>query len=1483
MAEQTPLQIVTPTIANSASIATMGSRIGPVGTRGAASFELPLPLSGARHLTPALALHYNSQSGNGTFGIGMQLSLASIARRTSEGVPHYADDDVMIDADGVERWPEFNEGMPVIRTLAGPGSRACSVVRYYPRIESAFDVYELWSPDDGQAPFWRVQGSNGHLYCYGNSEASRIAAPVADADPQAPVRIAEWLLLEELGPSGEHIFYEYEADPGPFDGPHDYRAQRYLRRVCYGNATASDDFYCFEEIDPASRHWHFHLLFDYGQRTLDLARKPAWYVPKGVPWQLRSDPIHAYRYGFEVGTRHLCQQVLMFHHFPAEAGTEPALVARLLLEYSATALGYNLLTAAHYQDWDAEGRVDYRPPVELHYNGFELNLTPEPFIELQTTPAIEDGRRYHCVDLYGEGVPGFLCRYTHGWYYREPERGEADDKIAYGPWSRLDNLPIAADNPTALQVLTDLTGRGRLNWLIVQPGMSGFYTLNPDRSWSTFTDFKRFPTELLHPSAQLGDLNGDGLRSLAMIGPKSVRLYANRREEGFAPGVNVPHEPDSALPLFSDLRNELVMFGNLLGSDSTELCRIRCNEIKCWPSLGRGRFGEGFVMSALPFSYSQFDAERVRIADLDGSGVPALIYLQSECFEIYLNRGGNGLEQTPVRVPWPDGVRYDNLCQVTLADLQGLGCASLILSKPHMTPDMKPAHWRYDFVAARPYLLNAMNNNMGCSSSLTYRSSAQYWLDEKQQRVASREPLTCYLPLALPLVARQQQLDEITGNCLTQRFTYFEGDYDSHHREFRGFGRLYQVDSEVPEGETPSGFTAPVLVKTWFHTGRTVDQPLKDRFAGDSDAVPLGPTLLTRFHESDEANEIISPDPDTAREMAYALGGHVLRSETHPAEPTGAAGPYTVTQQRYLLRHPHVHHKSLLVLELETITYRYDGFIDDPQIQHGLNLKWNLFGQLIHGFAVHYARRLTPLDPPPFDNDDENGWWRDAHDDQQQVFHIVEKRAEHLHLIDDDRQRQRLSLPWRSRANGLQRPKGDLPLGLSPRQVSYESFLEHQDSPQWDAARQLIALQEQHYLLDEHDDIAFPALRGPLEVAEFDKHALQAYDDLPPPFDIREQLETIGFEPMKLFLPDDPDEDDRENLWSRKVGFATYEPLEGFFQLTTLQETQSHGVTTVEHDPYRLMTTAVTLPDGCTTQVEYDYHALLPRKIIDANDNIQQALYGPAGTPLGVTFHGTESGAPAGFDDIATYRPPADLTPGHAIDHPQDTLGRIASAVRTDSLSWMGSLDLSLVLSIQRDEWISQRYLLPDGHIRASAHTRLARLSERSAAQELLWALIQGVTREPVHSVVLNADRYPDDPFQQIRITVNAVDGFGRALQSKQQVEAGQAYAVAGDGSLVLQDGKPLQHLAERRWRVSERVEYDNKGLVTRVYRPYFADAWRYINDASLRVHGYHDQQFYDPPGRLVKVINAKGHEAWHVYHPWYQCDFDYNDTDPGD
>ena len=55
MADQ-ELSIITPSIASSASITTIGKSWGAVGATGAASFELPLPLSAGRGWDPQLPL-----------------------------------------------------------------------------------------------------------------------------------------------------------------------------------------------------------------------------------------------------------------------------------------------------------------------------------------------------------------------------------------------------------------------------------------------------------------------------------------------------------------------------------------------------------------------------------------------------------------------------------------------------------------------------------------------------------------------------------------------------------------------------------------------------------------------------------------------------------------------------------------------------------------------------------------------------------------------------------------------------------------------------------------------------------------------------------------------------------------------------------------------------------------------------------------------------------------------------------------------------------------------------------------------------------------------------------------------------------------------------------------------------------------------------------------------------------------------------------
>ncbi|HJR27323.1 MAG TPA: SpvB/TcaC N-terminal domain-containing protein, partial [Pseudomonas sp.] len=831
------------------------------------------------------------------------------------------------------------------------------VVRHWPRVEGAFDLIEHWTRvDDADNPagFWLIHGADGSLHCYGKTEASR------RADSTDKSHVGVWLIDESLNLRGEHVVYLYQAEVEAPAAPQfrDYRSQRYLRRVLYGNAQANANLYAWKVEGWKDVAWHFHLLFDYGERSADLTQVPIYDLPgieRGEWGAPRQDPFWNYAYGFELGSRRLCRQVLMFHQFTEELGSDPVLVQRLLLEHRQSPLGYNHLTAAHIQAYDNQGQTESRPPMEFFYNPFELDPGREGYREFPQMPGLNDGQRYQLVDLYGEGMPGVLLSSDKAWYYREPLRADSGgNDVSYGDWALLPHIPVTDSSKPIRQSLSDLTGDGKLDWVIAKPGLSGFFTLNPDRSWSKFVAYAAFPTEFFHPKAQLADLVGDGLTDLALIGPRSVRLYSSRRAVGFSQGTDVPHDDDS-LPLLSSTQTELVAFSDPLGSATQHLIRIRHNEVKCWPNLGHGKFGKGFVLCDLPFDYAEFDASRVRLADLDGSGAVDMIYLEPDGFRVFMNHGGEGFDQASVKLPWPKGVRYDRFCQVSIADLQGLGCSSLILTVPHM----KPQHWRYDFVSAKPYLVNATNNNMGTATGVTYRSSAQEWLDEKAELIAAGKAPVSHLPIVMHLVSRQIQLDEITGNRLTQGFTYRQGFYDSYEREFRGFGLLLQTDTEASTAERLSqGFTAPILSKTWFHTGKAVDMRDDGYYRGDTDAIELRATLLHEYHLSDAAGRVIEPDEELAREMARTLSGSVLRSEVFAADedPTTAV-PYSVQENRFVIRQlrPKGQHHPYAVLQLlmlESIAYQYEPQVaDDPLVKHTLNLKWDKFGSLTHGFV----------------------------------------------------------------------------------------------------------------------------------------------------------------------------------------------------------------------------------------------------------------------------------------------------------------------------------------------------------------------------------------------------------------------------------------------------------------------------------------------------------------------------------------------------
>src|SRR5215469_825837 len=70
----------------------MGEKFAANPVIGSGSMVVPLPTSPGRSgFGPQLTLSYDSNAGNGPFGMGWSLSQSALTRKTSKGLPQYVD------------------------------------------------------------------------------------------------------------------------------------------------------------------------------------------------------------------------------------------------------------------------------------------------------------------------------------------------------------------------------------------------------------------------------------------------------------------------------------------------------------------------------------------------------------------------------------------------------------------------------------------------------------------------------------------------------------------------------------------------------------------------------------------------------------------------------------------------------------------------------------------------------------------------------------------------------------------------------------------------------------------------------------------------------------------------------------------------------------------------------------------------------------------------------------------------------------------------------------------------------------------------------------------------------------------------------------------------------------------------------------------------------------------------------------------------
>ncbi len=769
------------------AIKGMGEKFAANPVTGTGSMSVPIATSPGRSgFGPQLSLSYDSGAGNGAFGLGWNLSLPSITRKTDKGLPKYQDEDesdVFILSGSEDLVPEFKKdnannvilanGVPVIhdetRTVNGI---AYTIRRYCPRIEGLFARIERWTnQSDRSDSFWRSISKENITTWYGKSAKSRIV------DPSDTSRIFSWLICQSHDDKGNVIVYIYKAENSNnldlSQANERYRtdqtreSNRYLKRIRYGNHNP----YFPELVDTnpwpepqgetaedGSNDWFFEAVFDYGDHD---ANNP-FPTETAQQWPIRNDPFSSYRSGFENRTYRLCQRVLMFHHFPDEQGIgQNCLVGSTDFTYSYEADANNsqnpifskLVSATQtgYRRNDNGGyQAKSLPRLEFEYTRVP---TPDEFVQLPirtvapksltNLPYGIDDSNYQWVDLDGEGLSGILTEQGDGWFYKRNlsanhQASDPDTQITYtaahfGGVEHISAKPNTSIGKGQTQFL-DLAGDGQTDLAVMEGPVRGFYERTSDKDWESFRPFTSFPNlDTRDPNLKFIDLTGDGHADILISEDHAFIWNASLAEAGFAPAQRVIKsfaEEKGPRLIFND-GTQSIYLADLSGDGLTDIVRIRNGEVCYWPNLGYCKFGSKVTMDNAPWfdRPDQFDQRRIHLADIDGSGLTDIIYLHGGGIRLYYNQSGNSWSQPVSLTNIP---ATDSLKSVTVVDLLGNGTACLVWSSPLPGDSGRQMHYLDLMNGQKPHLLVKSTNNLGAETRVNYAPSTKFYLQDQQ-------------------------------------------------------------------------------------------------------------------------------------------------------------------------------------------------------------------------------------------------------------------------------------------------------------------------------------------------------------------------------------------------------------------------------------------------------------------------------------------------------------------------------------------------------------------------------------------------------------------------------------------------------------------------------------------------------------------------------------------------------------------------------
>ena len=378
-------------------------------------------------------------------------------------------------------------------------------------------------------------------------------------------------------------------------------------------------------------------------------------------YERRPDALSEFRGGFERRTTLRCSRIAL-HVEPVD----PAAAVRTWnLEYqeaplSALSLLHSITLVGHDPETGTSASL---PPLEFSYS--EFNPGSRRITRLASEPGVRppglDNPNLELIDLEGRGLPGLLA-IENGLPRFWPNRGH----LRWGPPRSLPQFPAAFSLEDSRVQFADMDGNGAADVLIGRGAtLSGYFGNEGNGAFERFTAYVRAPElDFETGGLLLMDINGDGITDAVRTGRTGLQVFDNHGPQGWdAPRLVPAGDPALAPPDLSS-NDPRVRLADMNGDGLPDIVLISGGRIEYWPSRGGGRFEASRTMSAAPRFPFPFDPARVFLTDINGDGLANVVYAGYDEVIYWTNQSGVSFSEPhtirytpPTPSPGPCGLR----------------------------------------------------------------------------------------------------------------------------------------------------------------------------------------------------------------------------------------------------------------------------------------------------------------------------------------------------------------------------------------------------------------------------------------------------------------------------------------------------------------------------------------------------------------------------------------------------------------------------------------------------------------------------------------------------------------------------------------------------------------------------------------------------------------------------------------------------------